>query len=146
MKNRRHLLMSILLVTVVLSGCTAVTVNPLDRSLNIEHVCIEENPKVVMMAGFVDMLREGFSRHGIATEVYSQETPSTCENVLTYTALRSWDISVYLTYAKLTLKKNGEIIGSGEYRLKGKGGFSLLKWKGVKSKMDPVIDELLREY
>jgi len=27
--------------------------------------------------------------------------------------------------------------------LKGAGGFSLMKWQGTKTKMDPVIDELL---
>ncbi|MBF0384422.1 MAG: hypothetical protein HQL27_00985 [Candidatus Omnitrophica bacterium] len=127
-------------------GCTSIQVQPVDSSLKINHVCIEENPKVTMMGGFVDMLREGFSRHGISTEVYSGKTPETCEYVLTYTALHSWDVSIYLSDAELILKKDGKQIASAKYHLTGKGGFSLMKWKSVKSKMDPVIDELLKNY
>ncbi|MFT3763847.1 MAG: hypothetical protein QM761_14800 [Pseudoxanthomonas sp.] len=37
-------------------------------------------------------------------------------------------------------------MASAEYRLRGKGGLSLTKWASVKSKMDPVIDELLASH
>jgi len=28
----------------------------------------------------------------------------------------------------------------------GKGGYSLMKWQDTKTKMDPVVDELLKAY
>jgi hypothetical protein len=34
-------------------------------------------------------------------------------------------------------------IGFAEYHLNGKGGYDFGKWRGTKSKMDPVIDQLL---
>lgn len=127
------------------TGCTSITVQPVDRALALKHVCIQDNPKVTL-SGFIAMLQDGFSRHGISTEVISGSTPAQCEYVLTYTALRSWDLTVYLTEAELRLEKDGKMVASAIYHLKGKGGFSLVKWAGVKSKMDPVIDELLKNY
>jgi len=128
-----------------LIGCTSIQVQPIDRSINMKHVCIQENPKVVV-ADFIVVLKDGFDRHGISTEVFSGVTPERCEYVLTYTALRSWDVSTYLSYAEVRLESKGRKIASAEYRLRGKGGFSMMKWQGTKTKMDPVIDELLKAY
>ena len=98
------------------------------------------------MSDFVDVLRDGFDRHGIATEVSSGDRIRQCEYVLRYTALQSWDISTYLSHAELRLESNGRQIASAEYHLKGKGGLSLTKWGDTKSKIDPVIDKLLAGY
>jgi hypothetical protein len=126
-----------------LSACTSVTVRPPDPTLMIRHVCIQENPKV-RVSDFVPVLRDGFDRHGISTEVYSGTRPPNCDFVLTYTALRSWDLAPYLSHAELRLERDGRRIAYAEYHLVGKGGFSLMKWQGTKAKMDPVIDELLK--
>ena len=66
--------------------------------------------------------------------------------LLTYTALRAWDFSPYLSRAELRLEKNGMKVAEAEYHLRGKGGYSLMKWEGTKSKMDPVIEQLLKGY
>jgi len=91
------------------------------------------------------VLKEGFARHSIATSVYSESAtkPTGCEYVLTYTARQSWDFAPYLSQAELWLEKDGREIGYAEYHLVGKGGLSLMKWEGTKTKMDPVIDDLL---
>jgi len=132
-------------IVLALVGCTSIQVQPIDRSVNLKHVCIQDNPKVVV-ADFVTVLRDGFDRHGISTEVFSGSTPERCEYILTYTALQSWDVSTYLSYAELRMESKGRKIASAEYRLRGKGGLSLMKWQGTKAKMDPVIDELLKAY
>jgi hypothetical protein len=49
----------------------------------------------------------------------------------------------YLSHAELRLLRAGTEIASAEYHLRAKGGFSVTKWAGTRSKMDPVIDELL---
>jgi hypothetical protein len=128
-----------------LNGCTAINVKPVSSSIKLQHVCIQENPKVIV-PGFLRVLRDGFDRHGIATEVFSGARPDHCEYILTYTALRSWDVTPYLSHAELSLEKDGQEVAHAEYHLRGKGGFSLMKWQGTRSKMDPVIDELLKEY
>ena len=90
------------------------------------------------------MLEEDFARHGISTQVISDSR--TCEYVLTYTALRSWDLTVYLSHAELHLFRNGRQIASAEYHLNGKGGLALTKFKSTESKMDGVMDQLLAGY
>jgi hypothetical protein len=128
----------------IFTACTSVTVRRPDSNLVIKHVCIQENPKV-WVSDFLPVLKNGFSRHGIATTSYSGTTkPAGCEYVLSYTALQSWDFTPYLSHAELWLEKDGRQIAYAEYHLIGKGGLSLMKWEGTKAKMDPVIDELLQ--
>lgn len=136
---------AVVVAAFILYGCTSIQVQPVDPSVKLKHVCIQENPKVIV-ADFLTVVRDGFDRHGISTEVFSGPAPERCEYILTYTALQSWDFSTYLSYAELRLERNGRKVASSEYRLRGKGGFSLMKWQGTKTKMDPVIDELLKAY
>ena len=133
MKNLVVLAGSCLLLT----ACTSVTVRRPDPALSIKHVCIQENPKV-WVGDFLPVLREGFDRHGINTQVYSGTKPENCEYVLTYTALQSWDFAPYLSHAELWLEKNGQKVAYAEYHLVGKGGFSLMKWQGQKRKWTQV--------
>jgi hypothetical protein len=129
----------------LVAACTSVRVRPMERAAGVKHVCIESNPKVIV-SDFVPVVRDGFARHGISTEVFSEDAPVGCEYVLTYTALRSWDFAPYLSHAELHLLRQGEEVAQAEYHLKAKGGWSLMKWQGTRTKMDPVIDELLKEY
>ena len=126
----------------VVSGCTSIEVRPLDASAPLKQVCIVEN-KRVEVSDFVAVLRDGFDRHGIASSVVATEDAKGCEATLTYTALRKWDLAPYLSHAELRLWRDGRQIGSATYHLNGGGGFSLMKWEGTKTKMDPVIDQLL---
>ena len=135
----------VIAVVLAVVGCTSIQVQPIDRSVNLKHVCIQENPKVIV-ADFVTVLRDGFDRHGISSEVFSGAKPERCEYVLTYTALQSWDFSTYLSHAELRLESKGRKVAYAEYHLSGKGGFSLMKWQSTKTKMDPVIDDLLKAY
>jgi hypothetical protein len=140
--NRVVLLASML----VAFGCTSVRVQPIDATAALRHVCIEENPKVIV-TDFLPVVRDGFDRHHVSTQVYTGDAPAGCDVILTYTALRSWDFAPYLSHAELHLKtRDGAEIASAEYHLVGKGGYSLMKWQGTKTKMDPVVDELLKAY
>jgi len=128
-----------------LVGCTSVNVQKLDPTTKVSHVCIEENPKVVV-GDFLPVVQKGFQRHGITTEVYKNNRPSHCEYYLTYTALKTWDVAMYMHHAELWLYKNKENIAYAKYHLNGKGGFALNKWASTEAKMDPVIDQLLSGY
>ncbi|HEY3276759.1 MAG TPA: Sbal_3080 family lipoprotein [Syntrophorhabdaceae bacterium] len=109
----------------------------------VKHVCIQHNPKV-RVDDFLDVLKKGFDRHQISSEVFSGEAPAQCEYILTYTALRSWDWSPYLAHAELSLKDKNREVARAVYN--HEGGLSLMKWQQTKTKMDPVIDELLGAY
>ncbi|MDT8408046.1 MAG: Sbal_3080 family lipoprotein [Wenzhouxiangellaceae bacterium] len=135
-----------LLSTVILfAGCTVIDVKQVDSSHEIDHVCIEDNPKAIV-ADFVRIVEDAFHDHGITTEVYSGNMLDNCVFKLTYTALRSWDFSPYLSHAELRLFNGSERIGYAEYHLKGKGGLALNKWASVESKMTPVVNKLLAQY
>ena len=97
----------------LVSGCTAVSVQPVADSQELRLVCIIENPKVVVR-DFVGVVERRFGEHGIGTKVVSDG--SDCEHTLEYTAERSWDLKAFLDYALLTLRKDGVSIGSAEYR------------------------------
>lgn len=149
MRNSRGRLLCFAVFLLLLGGCTQINVAPVDPALRITHVCIEKNPKV-RVSDFLSVLRKGFYRHGITTEVYSPHSgwgEPACDYILRYTALRSWDVVPYLSHAELSLwDRHGRLIATAEYHLAGKGGLTFTKWEGTKSKMDPVIDMLLRGY
>jgi hypothetical protein len=128
-----------------LSACTSVHVRPVDDARHkLAHVCIQENP-AVLIADFLTVVQEGFERHGLSTEIYRAGiAPRQCEYMLTYTARQSWDMARYLSTAELTLWRGSELVSRGDYHLRGKGGFSLMKWQGTKAKIDPVIDQMLK--
>lgn len=129
--------------TLFVVSCTSIQVQPLDPSLSVSKVCIEKNSKV-LVSDFLDVLKTGFNRHNIDTQVFAEKAPDACQAILTYTALRSWEFTPYLSVAELWLHdQSGELIAHAKYHLKGKGGLSLTKWAGTESKMIPVIDKLL---
>lgn len=131
-----------ILILVFIAGCTSVTVKPVDSSHKLSHVCIENNPKVIVK-DFVSTVENVFHENGITTEIYTGAIPSKCKYRLTYTALRSWDFTPYLSHAELRLYEDNESIGYAEYHLNLKGGLTLNKWASVKSKMTPVVNKLL---
>lgn len=126
-------------------GCTSIKITPIDSSLGVTHVCIERNT-AVQVPGFVQIVQGGFRRHGITTQVLSPPLPSDCEYTLTYTALRSWDMTTFLSHAELRLNSEDGQIAYAEYHLNGKGGYALTKYASTRSKMDPVLDRLLDGY
>ncbi|MBV1932243.1 MAG: hypothetical protein KUG71_11070 [Porticoccaceae bacterium] len=136
---------TILALSLFVSACTSIEVAQVDGSHKLVHVCIKENEKVIVN-GFLNTIEDGFKRHLITTEIYTRSKPKHCEYHLTYTALRSWDFAPYLSHAELRLYKRNSRIAYAEYHSNGKGGFSLMKWASVKSKMTPVMDEFLAEY
>jgi len=136
-----RLTLPLLAAAMLLGGCTAMQVTPLQSASN--QMCIEENLKV-KVSDFVPVLQQGFARHGIATQLHSRIPREQCPYVVTYTARRSWDVVPYLSSAEITvLGPRRQTLAKANYHLRGKGGLSLMKWQGTQSKIDPLIDELL---
>lgn len=131
-------------------GCTTtVLVKPVNRSENnITLVCIKQNPKVIV-PDFIEILQEGFARHGIKTQLYS-DIPESCEYSLTYTATQKWDFKLFMSDAHLALYKGPRLIASADRDAPsgvfGGGGINPSKWDSTRSKLDPMIDEILKEF
>lgn len=128
----------------VMSACTAVRVKSVDAARHpITRVCIQENPKVIV-ADFLPVVRSALDRHGIGSELYrSDAPPAHCEYTMTYTARQSWDLATYLSFAELEIRKGAELVSTGHFHLRNKGGLSLNKWASTESKMNPVVDQML---
>ena len=136
---------AIVCAAAALSACTAINVQPVsqEHAATIDHICIQKNPRV-QVDDFTDVLEQTFSKHGITSEIFEvRDKPAQCAYTLTYTALRSWDITPYLSQAELNLKHNNRSIAKASYHLRGKGGLSLAKWASTETKMTPVIEQLL---
>ena len=128
------------------TGCTSIQVSPVGADAQLENVCIQKND-AVWVEDFLEVLQAGFYRHGVPVEVVQgRSVPSHCEFVVTYTARQTWDLTPYLSEAEISIYRNGQQVAVAKYHLKGKGGLSPKKWQGTATKMNPVIDELLREY
>jgi hypothetical protein len=140
----KKICIALILFAVVSVGCTSMNVRPVDSNMKPSHICIKEN-QLVRVDDFVQVVRDGLDRYGITSEVFSDKKPEGCTTILTYTALRNWDVVPYMYFAELRIEKDGKEIGYAEYRLVGgKGGLSLAKYQGTKAKLDPVIDELFK--
>lgn len=130
------------LALLITAGCTSIQVQPIDPSLAPKYICIRENP-AVQVADFVPVIRARLSSHDIRTDVFSSAVPAGCQYVLTYTALRSWDLVPFLSHAEVYLSHNGRQVATGTFHLRGKGGYALTKYDSTEKKMDPVIDQLI---
>jgi hypothetical protein len=132
---------SIALGAMLLTACTSVDVKTIDaRMYPVKLVCIKKNPEV-QIREFLGVIEDGFQRHGLETEVFETDPPPRCEYVLTYVAVRGWDLATFMKHAELRLKQGNRIIGTASYH--HHGGFALTKYASVETKMTPVIDELL---
>ena len=140
----RRIAIPLTILSAALGGCTSVTVKPVSAENRIEHICIEDNPRV-QVGDFVDVMKEGFQKHGITSQVYKDNAPAKCLYTSTYTARRTWDMAMYMTDAQIDILRDGRPIASANYHLKGKGGFALNKWAGTRTKILPVIDTLLAQ-
>lgn len=136
---------AILFMLAVLAGCTATQVKPVDDGLQVAHVCIEDNPRVIR-EDFKPTLQRGFERHGITSEVYRNDRPAHCGTWAHYTANQTWDMAMVMSDAELWIYQGATQIGYANFHLRGGGGLSLTKWQGSEAKFGPLMDELLREY
>jgi len=113
----------------------------------IKEICIEWNGAVAL-SDFIPSLQTELQRHGVASRVYDAGTqPGNCPVTLAYNAAVKWDTkmfsdeySPYLTFASITLRKDGRVLGSGQYR---SDNVTQDKWSSTTSKLGPVVDSLL---
>ena len=113
----------------------------------LKEVCIEWNGGVAL-SDFIPSLQTELQRHGVTSRVYDAGTqPGNCPVTLAYSAAVKWDTRVfgdeffpYLTFASITLRKDGRVLGSGQYR---SNNVTQDKWATTASKLGPVVDSLL---
>src|SRR6185437_16522616 len=98
-------LMALVLGLALIAGCTSVNVKTIDPAkYPVKLVCIQRNPEV-QIREFLGVVEDGFQRHGIETEVLDSDPTPRCEYVLTYVAIRGWDMATFMKHAELRLKQ-----------------------------------------
>lgn len=133
------------ILALTLNACTSIQVKNNDgfQPQSVKQICVIHNSKVTI-DGFEQSIIRSFTRYDIHARIYPENSrPVMCETTMNYTALRSWDIVTYLTYAKFTLMKQGRVVSEAEFRLKGKGGLALNKWRSTDTKVDELVDQLV---
>lgn len=127
------------------TGCVTKKVIPVSKKHHVKKVCIEENLKVIVK-DILPTIVETFNEHGIKTQFYKGQD-DTCKYIVKYTALQSWDYVPYLSVAKIVLlDQQHNTIAYAKYDLFLKGGYDFRKYKSAKSKIKPLINELLIHY
>jgi hypothetical protein len=142
--STRSAAVCLVILCATLGGCTSVRVKPVSADNRIDHICIQENPRV-QVGDFVSVMQEGFQKHGITSQPFKENAPAQCSYTATYTARRKWDMAMYMADAQIDIQRDGRPIASANYHLKGGGGLSLNKWQGTREKILPVIDRLLAQ-
>jgi len=138
-------IISLSILALVLTGCTSIQVNNTSgfNPSSIREVCIIHNPKVIIK-DFDGVIERSFSRHNIKAKTYKESANlSSCQTMLNYTALRSWDIVPYMVSAQFNLIQNGRQVSESSFKLKGNGGLAFNKWRSTETKVNELVDELL---
>ena len=91
------------------------------------------------------MIVRSLARYNIRAEVYPEQSkPLFFDVTMTYTALKSWDMTTYLSSAKFVLYQNNLQVSEATFHLKGKGGLALNKWRSTETKVNELVDELIK--
>lgn len=132
----------LIMATVVLSACSIKqTIEPAELN-NQANVCIVNNPKV--KDGFLASIQESLEIKGIDFKVVERDFSNPgCEWKITYTAHWGWDLAVYMTYAKISVYRNGELNGQAEYDSR-RGGGRLDKFINADEKVKELMENLIQ--
>lgn len=128
-------------------GCNSYKVTALPYDANLKGVVVVDNPKV-RDGHFVPVLEKAFGERGFRVRHGAAADAAGDEAVVTYSALRSWDIVPYLTDADVFISKDGVRKASGHYHHNGRN-WSLdvfTKWRGDGYKMAELYERLLSNF
>ena len=121
----------------ILSGCTSLNVQPVKNIKNSE-ICVINNG--VINPDFTSAYLRQIKSNGYQAKLINKSESANCEFTSTYTATYGNHWGVYLATAKLTILKNGTVIGEANY----KAPFaSPAKHGRVEGKINDMVDQLL---
>jgi hypothetical protein len=129
------------MVAALATACTITQqVHPARIPVGSE-ICIIEDPKV--RAGFVDEVRRSLIAAGYRYRMLPAGSGTTdCPVAMTYTARWSWDLTIYMSYARLQIFVEGSPAGDAVYDSTGGGG-NLGKFIDAETKIKELVSQLL---
>ena len=138
MKFVRNSILAILVLGI--SGCTITQeIRPVAK-FSSDKICIIENPKV--KAGFLKQFRATL----VGNRYQVQALPANaglndCETTAIYIAHWSWDLALYMSYAKISVFGGGRPIGSALYDAR-QGGGNFDKFIDAEEKINELVNQL----
>lgn len=107
---------------ILLSGCSIKReINSVPSNKKIDEVCIIENRAV--KPGFLNAYSEALYELGYRVKILPQRSSvDQCLVSSTYIARWSWDLAIYMSYAKIDVFENSKLIGSALYDSTNGGG------------------------
>jgi len=125
----------------LLAGCSIKQhVLPVDKIDESGQICIVENEAV--RPGFARQLLKVLGDRGYVPRMLPQGSDTrSCPTVATYEARWTWDLTIYMAYAKISVYHEGEVAGEAVYDAT-KGGARLDKFIDAEPKIRELVEQL----
>lgn len=108
--------------------------------LKSKSLCIIEDAAV--RKSFLDALVKTLQDRGFSVQVVNAgTTPVDCPTTISYTARWSWDLRIYMSYAKVSVSSGGKQVGEAVYDSR-QGGLNLDKFINAEEKVKDLVDQL----
>ena len=135
------IIISGVLVLLFMSGCTIKReISPVSKVLD-EKVCIVKDTNV--RPGFLIAYREALEKLGYRVEVLPvNSNTNMCQVSSTYDARWSWDLAIYMSYAKINVYEDSKLIGSALYDSTRGGGRIFDKFGNGSTMIKSLVKEL----
>lgn len=135
--KRILIMFSVFLVT----GCSITqTVKPVEDIQSGTELCVIEDPDV--REGFLATYSAALQDKGLKVNMLSPHASTgDCEWTSTYTANWSWDLALYMRYAKISIFRDDWLYGEALYdSTTGSGNFG--KFIDAEPKIREMVDQL----
>ncbi len=125
---------------VLFTGCSIKQeVDPV-TTIKKKEICIINNPPV--RQGFLATYRKVLTNKGYKVKIIAANSPlDTCKNVSTYMGRWSWDVGIYMSYAKIEVFQNGQRIGNVLYDSRS-GSANMSKFVNGNDKITELVNQL----
>lgn len=126
---------------ITFSGCTIKKeISPISKIAD-DKVCIIKNNAV--RSGFLTAYREALEESGYSVKILPENTTlDTCKISSTYIAKWSWDLAIYMSYAKINVYENSKLIGSALYDSTSGGGRIFDKFGNGSTMVKSLVKDL----
>jgi len=130
----------LMVVSLAISSCSIQQEVSQLPDFEESDICIIKNPKV--KTGFITEYRAALEKGGYTVKYLdSKSNLMQCPITSTYTANWKWDVAWHMQYAKITVFRNGNSMGSAVYDATW-GGARLDKFISAEDKIVELVNQL----
>ncbi|WP_341502536.1 Sbal_3080 family lipoprotein [Gallaecimonas sp. GXIMD4217] len=110
------------------------------QNTNLRDICIIENPAT--RNGFLNQYQQSLQNRGYSVKVMPRGTGfMACPLMTTYEGHWSWDLALYMSYARLDVYLDGKPVGQALYDSR-RGVGRMDKFIDAETKIDELVSQL----